>query len=164
MMQRAVSLFREAFKIFGANQAASRGAAIAFYTVTSIAPILLIVIAVAGLAFGREAATGALFGQFRALLGADAADLLEKAISSSASNKSAGIAASLISVVSLILTASGVFLELEAALNAIWKSEPERGFFNAARARIVSLGLVVALGFLLMVSLVVDAGLKALAA
>jgi membrane protein len=160
MLQRLVSLFREAFKIFGANQAASRGAAIAFYTVTSFAPILLIVIAVAGLAFGREAATGALFGQFRGLLGADAADLLQKAITSSASNKSAGIAASLISIVSLILTASGVFLELEAALNAIWKSEPEHGFFNVARARIVSLGLVVALGFLLMVSLVIDAGLK----
>ena len=164
MLQRLYSLFKDAFKIFGANQAASRGAAIAFYTVTSIAPILLIVIAIAGLAFGQEAATGALFAQFKGLLGADAADLLQKAIASSASNKSAGIAASLISIVSLILTASGVFLELEAALNAIWKSEPEQGFFNLARARIVSLGLVVALGFLLMVSLVVDAGLKSFSA
>jgi membrane protein len=138
-----------------------RGAAIAFYTVTSIAPVLIIVIAVAGLVFGSEAASGAVFAQFRGLLGADAASLLQKAITSSASEKSAGAIASIVSVVGLALTASGVFLELEDALNAIWDAELQRGWFNIARARIASLGLVIALGFILMVSLVIDTAIKA---
>src|SRR5947208_827951 len=127
MFERIKALAKGSFEVFTAQRAASRGAAISFYTVTSIAPILLIVVAVAGLAFGREAASGAIFSQFRGLLGAEGADVLQKAIFS-ASNKSAGIAASIISLVTLIATASGVFLELEDALNAIWEAEPQRGF------------------------------------
>lgn len=161
ILQRVFSFLKEGWRIFGANQSVRRGAAIAFYTVTSMAPVLIIVIAVAGLAFGAEAASGAVFAQFRGLLGSDAASLLQKAISSSASDKSAGALASVISLVGVILTASGVFLELEDALNAIWKAETQRGFMNIARARIASLGLVIALGFILMVSLVIDTGIKA---
>ena len=160
ILQRVLSFFKEGFRIFGANQSARRGAAIAFYTVTSIAPVLIIVIAVAGLVFGSEAASGAVFAQFRGLLGSDAASLLQKAITSSASDKSAGTIASIISIAGLILTASGVFLELEDALNAIWDAEPQRGFLNMARARVASLGLVIALGFILMVSLVIDTAIK----
>ena len=158
---RVVSFFKEGFRIFGEKHSVRRGAAIAFYTVTSIAPVLIIVIAVAGLVFGSEAASGAVFAQFRGLLGADAASLLQKAIASSASNKSAGTIASIVSIVGLILTASGVFLELEDALNAVWDAEPQKGWLNMARARIASLGLVVALGFILMVSLVIDTAIKA---
>jgi membrane protein len=161
IFQRVLSYLKEGFRIFGENQSARRGAAIAFYTVTSIAPVLIIVIAVAGFVFGSEAATGAVFAQFRGLLGADAASLLQKAITSSASEKSAGTIATIISVVGLILTASGVFLELEDALNAIWETQPQKGLLNMARARIASLGLVIALGFILMVSLVIDTGIKA---
>jgi membrane protein len=161
MFQRATALSKESYRIFSNNRAGSRGAAIAFYTVTSIAPILLIVIAVAGLALGRDAASGAVFAQFRSLLGAEGADFVQKAIAS-ASSKSAGIAASTISIVTLLATVSGVFLELEDALNSIWEAKPEGGFLNMARARVASVGLVIALGFLLLVSLVIDAGLKGL--
>ena len=159
---RLISLIKKSGKIFIAHRAPSRGAAIAFYSVTSIAPVLLIVIAVTGLVFGKEAASGAIFAQFRGLLGAQGADLLEKTVAG-ASNAPASIIASLIGVVTLILTASGVFLELEDALNAVWGVEPkETNLSGMVRARLASLALVVGLGFLLMVSLVVDAALRGL--
>src|SRR4051812_16435097 len=159
MFQRILDIAKASYRIFSQNNAARRGAAIAFYTVTSIGPILLLVIAVAGLAFGEEAARGALFGQFRGLLGAQSADVMEKAIAS-ASSKSGGIAATVISVLTLLATASGVFSELRDALNAMWEAKPSEGLAGMARARLMSIGLVIGLGFLLMASLVVDAALK----
>src|SRR4029078_1389434 len=122
-MSRILALLKESFSVFQAKGAASRGAAVAFYGVTSIAPVLLIVIAVAGLAFGDEAARGAIFAQFRALLGAQGADFVQMAIES-ASNKSAGVVASLIGIATLLITASGVFIEMETALNDIWEVKP----------------------------------------
>jgi membrane protein len=160
-MSSTISLGKRAFSIFSKERAASRGAAIAFYTVTSMAPILVIVVAIAGLAFGDEAASGAIREQFGALLGADAANLLQQAIAS-ASSTSGGITATIVSLVTLLLGASGVFLELQDALNAMWQAKAKEGLAAMARARLASLGLVIALGFLLIVSLVVDAGVKAL--
>ena len=160
MISATISLGKRAFQIFGKERAASRGAAIAFYTVTSMAPILVIVVAVAGLVFGDEAASGAIYQQFSGLLGAEGADLLQKAIAG-ASSTSGGVTATVISVVTLLLGASGVFLEFQDALNAIWQAKSREGLAGMARARLASLGLVIALGFLLIVSLVVDAGLKA---
>jgi membrane protein len=143
------------------DEALSRGAAIAFYTVTSIAPILLIVVAVAGLVFGREAAQGAITAQLAGLMGQQTADVLQSAVAS-AGEKSSGILATIIGIVTLIATASGVFGEMQSALNAIWKAKPEGTTMSRLiRARAASLGLVAALGFLLIVSLVVSAGLTA---
>jgi membrane protein len=143
------------------DEALSRGAAIAFYTVTSIAPILLIVVAVAGLVFGREAAQGAITAQLGGLMGQQTADVLQSAVAS-AGEKSAGVLATIIGIVTLIATASGVFGEMQSALNAIWKAKPEGTTVSRLiRARAASLGLVAALGFLLIVSLVVSAGLTA---
>jgi membrane protein len=143
------------------DEALSRGAAIAFYTVTSIAPILLIVVAVAGLVFGREAAQGAITAQLGGLMGQQTADVLQSAVAS-AGEKSAGVLATIIGIVTLIATASGVFGEMQSALNAIWKAKPEGTTMSRLiRARAASLGLVAALGFLLIVSLVVSAGLTA---
>jgi len=157
-----VALIRRGFEIFFAKNAQSRGAALAFYAVTSIAPVLLIVIAVAGAVFGDEAARGAIFAQFRSLIGPDGAALLEQAIVS-ASAGNVGVIASLIGIATLILTASGVFLELEDALNEIWGVKHEGGMLSGlVRARLASLGLVAALGFLLIVSLVLDAALSGL--
>ena len=160
-MPQTISDLKAAFALFSAHRAASRGAAIAFYAVTSIAPLLVIALALAGLVFGREAASGALFGQFRGLLGPQGADFLQKMLAS-ASGTSANYIASGISIITLIATASGVFLELEDALNALWQAEPKSGIVQMARQRITSLALVAGLGFLLIVSLVVDAGLRAL--
>jgi membrane protein len=143
------------------DEALSRGAAIAFYTVTSIAPVLLIVIAIAGLAFGRDAAQGAITTQLGGLMGQQTAELLQGAVASAA-GKSSGILATIIGVITAMVTASGVFGEMQSALNAIWKAKP-RGttVSRLIRARAASLGLVAALGFLLIVSLVVSAGLTA---
>ena len=143
------------------DEALSRGAAIAFYTVTSIAPVLLIVVAIAGLAFGRDAAQNAISAQLAGLMGQQTADVLQSAVASAA-GKSSGILATLIGVGTLIATASGMFGEMQSALNAIWKTKtPATTVSRLIQARAVSLGLVAALGFLLIVSLAVSAGLTA---
>ena len=144
------------------DEALSRGAAIAFYTVTSLAPVLLIVVAIAGLAFGQDAAQGAILNQLSGLMGKQAADVLQSALAS-ANEKSSGVLATVIGVATLLATASGVFGEMQAALNRIWKAEPKSGTLSRlVRARAASLGLVAALGFLLVVSLVISAALTAL--
>jgi hypothetical protein len=143
------------------DEALSRGAAIAFYTVTSIAPVLLIVIAIAGLAFGRDAAQNALTAQLSGLMGQQTAEVLQSAVASAA-GKSSGIIATIVGILTLFVTASGVFGEMQSALNAIWKAKPKRTTVSRLiRARIASLGLVASLGFLLIVSLVVSAALSA---
>jgi membrane protein len=142
--------------------ALSRGAAIAFYTVTSIAPVLLIVVAIAGLAFGRDAAQNAITAQLSGLMGQQTAEVLQTAVANAA-GKSAGILATIIGIATLVATASGVFGEMQTALNAIWKAEPQGTTVSRLiRARAASLGLVAAMGFLLMVSLVVSTLLTAL--
>lgn len=143
------------------DEALSRGAAIAFYTVTSIAPVLLIVIAIAGLAFGRDAAQNAITEQLSGLMGQQTAEVLQTAVASAAS-KSSGVVATIIGIIILMVTASGVFGEMQTALNVIWKAKPEGTTASRLiRARAASLGLVAALGFLLMVSLVVSTVLTA---
>jgi len=143
------------------DEVLSRGAAIAFYTVTSIAPVLLIVIAIAGLVFGRDAAQNAISGQFSGLMGRQTADVLQSAIASAA-GKSSSIIATIIGVTTLVATASGVFGEMQAALNSIWKTKSQATTVSRLiRARVISLGLVAAMGFLRMVSLVISTGLTA---
>jgi membrane protein len=155
-------LLRSAVLCFMEDEALSRGAAIAFYTATSIAPILLIVIAIAGLVFGREAAQGALTAQLSGLMGQQTAELLQSAVAKSG-NPSSGTLATIIGVVTVIATASGVFSEMQAALNAIWRAKPEGTTMSRLiRARVVSLGLVAGLGFLLIASLAVSAAITAL--
>ena len=139
----------------------TRGAAIAYYTTFSIAPLLIIVIAIAGLAFGRDAAEGAIVGQLSELIGKQSAEILQSMIQS-ASHQGAGILATIIGVGTLLLTATGAFTEIQSALNAIWKAAPSAAFSELVRARLVSLGLVATLGFLMLVSLLVSAGLTAL--
>jgi membrane protein len=142
------------------DEALSSGAAIAFYASTSIAPILLVVMAVAGLVFGRDAAQDALTGQLNGLMGQQAADLLQAAIASAA-NTSSGILATIVGVAMLMATVSGAFGELQAALNKMWRAKPEGDTIpRLLRARAASIGLVATLGFLLMISLVVSAALE----
>jgi membrane protein len=154
-------LLRETSLSFIEDEALSRGAAIAFYTVTSIAPVLLIVIAIAGLAFGEDAAENAIVAQLSDLMGPQTAEVLQSAVASAAS-KSSGTIATIIGVITLMVTASGVFAEMQSTLNAIWKAEPKgMTVSRLIRARATSLGLVAALGLLLIVSLAVSAALTA---
>jgi membrane protein len=143
MFSAAWKMLRDTVLAFINDEALSRGAAIAFYTVTSIAPVLLIVIAIAGLAFGQDAAQNALTAQLSGLMGQQTADVLQTAVASAAS-KSSGIVATMIGITTLIVTASGVFVEMQTALNAIWKATPKGTTVSQLiRARAASLGLVV---------------------
>src|SRR4051794_7899759 len=130
---------------FMEDEALSRGAAIAYYTVFSIAPVLVIVIAIAGLVFGQEAAEGAIVDQLKGLMGEQAATTVQSAVRSASSHK-AGTWATVIGLVTLLVTASGVFSEMQNSLNVIWKAEPKASAVSRlVRARIASLGLVMAL-------------------
>jgi membrane protein len=157
----AWQITKESILSFIDDEALSRGAAISFYTATSIAPVLLIVVAVAGLAVGREAAQNGITAQLSGLMGQQTADVLQSAIASAAGKK-AGTLATFVGIITLVVTASGVFGEMQSALNVIWKAKP-RGttVSRLIRARAASLGLVAALGFLLAVSLAVSAVLTA---
>jgi len=139
-----------------------RGAAIAYYTVFSLAPVLIIVIGIAALAFGEEAARGAIVEEIGGLMGKQGGEAIQTMIASAGGTKS-GTLGSVIGIIMLVVTASGVFSEMQAALNAIWKAQPKTGTVSRlVRARLASLGLVATLGFLLLVSLVVSTALSAL--
>lgn len=155
-------LVRDAAYAFVEDEALTRGAAIAFYTVTSLGPVLFIVVAIGGLAFGEEAARGAVAAQLTGLVGRESAGLVQAALHGAAGTPQS-ILASVLGAVTLLVTASGVFAEMQSALNALWRAPPRATTVSRlVRARIVSLGLVAALGFLLMVSLVVSAMLAGL--
>jgi membrane protein len=140
----------------------SRGAAIAFYTVTSLAPLLLIVIGIAGLAIGQDAARTGVIDQFRDLVGVQGADLI-KSIVARSSDPASGTTATVFGVIMVLVTASGIFGEMQSALNTTWEVKPpEEPWWSLIRARATSLGLVAALGFVTMVSLAASAALSAL--
>jgi membrane protein len=162
MFARTWLLVRDCVQAFVDDGAISRGASIAFYAITSLGPVVLVVIAVAGLAFGEDAARGALSDELRGLMGKASADLVQTAVQSAAT-RSSGTVASIIGAFTLLAAVSGVFGEMQSALNAIWKAPP-RGttISRLLRARLASLGLVAALGFLMLVSLVISALLSAL--
>jgi membrane protein len=142
----------------------SRGAAIAYYTVFSLAPVLIIVIAIAGFVFGADAARGALLDEISSLMGRQGGEAVQAMIASASDQNRSGWAGA-VGLITLVVTASGVFSELQAALNAIWRTKPPAGAISRlVRARLVGLGLVMALGFLLLVSLVVSTALSAVAA
>lgn len=145
-----------------ADRAPSMGAAIAYYTVFSLAPMLILVIAVAGIAFGEQAAEGALFDQVADLVGQESAGAVQ-AMLRSAGKGGSGIIASIVGLVALIIAATAVFGELQASLNVIWKAKPaaRAGWWNLLRQRLLSLSLILTIGFLLLVSLVASAALEA---
>jgi membrane protein len=156
------SLLKETGSNFIDDNALSRGASIAYYTLFSIAPVLLIIVAIAGLVFGREAAQGAIVRQLSGLMGSQTAEALQQMLKS-ADRGSANVWVAVIGVATLILTASGVFGEVQSALNAIWSAKSRASTVSRlVRARLASLGLVVTCGFLLIVSLAVSAVLEAL--
>lgn len=144
------------------DYAQSMGAALAYYTMFSIAPFLLIVISVAGLIFGVEAARGEIAAQLRGLMGRQGAEAVQ-ALLESASQPARSVAATVIGVVLVMVGATSVFAELQDALDRIWRS-PKRarsGIWNVLRARILSFGTIAGISFLLMVSLAVSAALAA---
>jgi membrane protein len=145
------------------DHASSMGGALAYYTLFSIAPVLIIVIAVAGFFFGPEAARGEIVTQLRGLLGDDGAAAVQGLLES-ASEPEEGIFATISGIALLLLGATTVFAELQSDLDRIWRAEakPLSGLWSFLRARLLSFGMVLALAFLLLVSLVLSATLAAL--
>ncbi|RYF01877.1 MAG: YihY/virulence factor BrkB family protein [Comamonadaceae bacterium] len=146
------------------DYAPSMGAALSYYTVFSLAPLLVIVIAIAGLVFGQEAARGEVFAQLSGLLGSDAAKTVEELLNA-ASKPSQGIPSAVIGVVVLLIGATTVFGELQDALDRIWRApvrEGSTGLWGLLRARVLSFGMILGIAFLLMVSLVMSAAVSAL--
>ncbi|MFA9218259.1 MAG: YihY/virulence factor BrkB family protein [Sphingomonadaceae bacterium] len=145
------------------HRAASKGAALAFYTLFSLAPVLVLVIAIAGLFYGQQAARGELFLQLRGLLGNQGAEAIQL-ILAGAHNPAQGRLATLLAGVLLIFGATSVFAELKSSLDDIWQVPPLRHgtAWDALRTRMLSFGMVLVLAFLLMVSLVVSAALALL--
>jgi len=143
----------------------SMGAALAYYTVFSMAPLLLIVISVAGLAFGAEAARGEIQAQLQGLMGASGASVVEGLLAS-VSEPAHSITATALGVVLLLIGATTVFAELQGALDRIWRvgrrKSSKSGFYWLMRARLLSFGMIMAVGFLLVVSLLASAILGAI--
>jgi membrane protein len=155
-------ILKSAVEGYIAHGALSRGAAIAFYVVTSLAPVLLIVVAVAGIVFGPDAVRGSLVQQLGGLFGEQGGELIQTMLASS-SDKKSGATASVLGAVAVLVTASGVFSEMQTGLNQAWQVKaPDQPVLLMLRARAASLGLVAALGFLLVVSLAASTALAAL--
>ena len=146
-----------------AHRCASKGAALAFYTLFSIAPILLLVIAVAGFFYGAEAAQGQLLGQLKGLMGPKGAEAVQLVLDGARSPGS-GLRATVIATALLLVGATSVFAELKDSLDEIWGVPKPTGssWWDIVRTRLLSFGLIVVLAFLLMVSLVVSAALAVL--
>jgi len=156
-------LVKTAVRAWLADRAASMGAALAYYTAFSIAPLLIIAIAVAGLLFGRDAAQEEVVAQLRGLLGNAGGSAIEGLLKSTADFGSS-IFGMVVGVGALFLTATTAFVELQDDLDRIWKAEPRvgSGIVNLIRSRMLSFGMVLFIGFLLAVSLILSAGIAAL--
>jgi len=145
------------------HRAASKGAALAFYTLFSMTPILILAIAVAGYFFGAEAAQGEIITQLQGLVGPNGAQAIQ-AMLAAARNHSSGLIATLLATILLAVGATSVFAELKASLDEIWGENKTTvsGFWHMMRTRLLSFGIVLVLAFLLLISLVVSAALAML--
>ncbi|MVT37291.1 hypothetical protein GO497_08435 [Acidovorax citrulli] len=140
------------------------GAALSYYSVFSLAPLLVIVISIAGLVFGEEAARGEVFAQLSGLMGTDAAAAVEELLNAAA-RPATGVASAVIGLGVLLVGATTVFGELQDALDRIWRApvrEGATGLWGLLRARFLSFGMILGIAFLLMVSLVMSAAVSAL--
>jgi membrane protein len=157
-------LIRKSVMAWIDDYAPSMGAALAYYTLFSAAPLLIITIAVAGLFFGQEAAQGEIVAQIQGLIGREGA-IVVQVLLKSARDPVQDIFAMVVSIITLVIGATTVFAELQSDLDRIWRvpaSAKENNILNLLRSRLLSFGLVLGLGFLLLVSLVVSAAIAAL--
>jgi membrane protein len=157
-------LLKKSVYAWNDDSAQSMGAALAYYTTFSLTPVLIITIAIAGVVFGPQAARGEIVYQLNGLVGEDGAKAVEGLLTS-ASRPSSSILASIVGLVTLLVGATSIFAELQSALDRIWRAptiQRPAGTIALLRSRLLSFGMVVALGFLLLVSLVIDAVLTVL--
>jgi membrane protein len=157
-------VFRQAVTGWWNDNVPRMGAALAYYTLFSLAPVLIVAIAVCGFIFGTEAVRGEIVGQIEGLVGHDGA-IAVQAMLEGAAKPSSSVLATIVGIITFFLGATGAFLELQADLDAIWRVKPKsRGSFlrDLLMQRLISFGLVLGFAFLLLTSLVVSAALAAL--
>lgn len=155
-------LLKRAFNEWNSHEAPRMGASLAFYTLLSLAPLVIITVSVTALVFGHTDAQTQFIEQFRQMVGHDGAQAVETVLKSSQNEKS-GILANAIGVVTLLFGASGVFVELRSALNKLWDvpAKQTSGVWGLIKDRFLSFGMVLAIGFVLLVSLGISAALAA---
>ncbi len=158
----AVELLKGAFKEWQEDKVPRLAAALSYYTIFSLAPLLVLAVVIAGLAFGEQAAEGRIVAELEGLIGPQGAELLEGAIRS-ARNPTSSMVASVFGLGALLLGASGVFGQLQDALNTVWEVAPKpgAGLKGLVKKRVLSFTSVLAIGFLLLVSLLLSAGISA---
>jgi membrane protein len=158
-MRSAWTLLRRTYEEWSEDRVPRLAAALAYYTTFSLAPLLVVLIAIAGAVFGREAVRGQLDDQIRGLLGQDAAKAVQDMVQSATTHPSSGMLATVLGTAALIFGAGGVFGELQESLNTIWevKPKPGRGWRGIVQDRLLNFGMVLTVAFLLIVSLVVSA-------
>ncbi len=160
-LRNAWEVLRTSVSEFSQQRVGTMAGALAYFTFFSIAPMVIVVIAVAGLVFGHEAASGALSHHMEGLVGHDSAQAIQSLVQS-ASGKKSGVLATIIGVITIIFGATGVFSELQDSLNKVWKAPPLKinkvlGFF---RTRFLSFSVVLGVGFLLLVSLLISVAIS----
>ncbi|MBI3924647.1 MAG: YihY/virulence factor BrkB family protein [Armatimonadetes bacterium] len=157
-MRKVWDLLKETFRDWREDDAPELAAALSYYTIFSLGPLLLIAVSVAGMLFGTRAAQEEIFSQVRSVVGHDAAGLLQTMMESQSKGK-AGMWATIVGIVLLLVTASGVFGHLQKALNQIWEvaPRPDLGLKQTLKVRFLSMTMVLGTGFLLMVSLLLSA-------
>lgn len=161
-----VGLIKQTITDFGKHRAPQLAAALSYYTIFSVAPLLIIAIAVAGLVFGQAAVQNQVIGQISGLVGPDAANLIQSMIQN-ASKPGAGVLATIIGIVALLAGAAGVFGQIKTSLNTIWDVQTPpgpggiKGILRSLRSQLLSFGMVLGTGFLLLVSLILSAALSA---
>ncbi len=162
-LQKARSLLSRSFSQWSSHDAQTLGAALSYYTVLSLAPLLVIAISIAGLVFGEKAARDQIGAQLNGLVGSAGGDAIQTMLANAHSPK-AGIIATIIGFVVLLFSASGVFTELRKALNRIWDVDTSRNssWWGMMRDEFFSFAMVVGIGFLLLVSLIASTFLVAL--
>lgn len=162
-LSNAAGIARDTARAWWSGNSLQLGAALAYYTVFSLAPVLAISIAVAGLVLGADAARDGILEQLGSLVGPQGAEVIQSIVEQAALRPKASIGATAIGIATLLFGASGAFGQLQRALNDIWEVETKpSGIAGVLRRRLVSVGTVLVLGFLLLVSLVVSAAIAAL--
>ena len=162
-LKTVISLLKQTFTEWQEDKAPTLAAALAYYTVFSLAPLLIIVIAIAGLVFGADAAQGQIVTQLQSLIGKDGAQTIQELILKASEPKS-GMIATIVGIATLLWGASNVFTNLKEALNTIWNVSPPpgRGIWGFLQDRVLSFAMILGIGFLLLVSLVLSAVLAAI--
>lgn len=159
-----LELLKQTFKEWTEDHVPVQAAALAYYTIFSIAPLLLVMIALVGLFAGRTVAQDSILTEVGNLIGKDGKSLVAGMLKATSQNQSQGFIGLLLGIVALLAGATGAFVQLQQTLNIIWDATPAKGIATLVRVRIVSFGLILVTGFLLLVSLAISAVVTALIA